>query len=455
MTTDFIPPFPPRPEKNLGALETLFHARKDPLSIWSEDFFTVQFRAVKVLNRQLFVANCPEVVRDILVTRHTLYGQKSAAMQKALKPLLGDSLFISEGEVWRSRRQLLAPLFADDHIGRYAPAMVAAIQDVRQRWSSLLPGTEVQVVPEMLNLATDIICRIAFGKSLGERQTAEIAQAFSAYQTTVEQTDISSFLGLPSWLPSFHGGQGKREAEHIHKLINAIIAEAIKAPPPHSVLALLLDANNNDGSKTLSVEQISNELIMLVMAGYETTANTLAWAWYLISQRPEVEARLHQEIDRVLGQRPPTYDDVAKLSYTTAIIEESLRLYPPVPMITRQASAEDTIRKRTVPAGSMMLIMPWLLHRHKLYWQKPDHFMPERFLPNAAFKHDPYVYLPFGGGSRVCLGKSLALAATTLCLATIAQQFRLCLPAGYQLKHECRLTLRPKGNLPMRLESRR
>lgn len=456
MVTEFIPPYPKRPQKKLGVLEMLLQARKDPLSIWSEDSFKVQFKAVKVLNRHLFIANCPDVVRDVLVARQNLYEAKSAAMQKAFTPLLGDSLFISDGEIGYVRRQLLESCFTDTHIAGFVPYMTAAVQDVRDHWTAAVPHRkEVQVLPEMLHLSTAMLCRALFGNALDEQQIAEIVRAFSAYQATIEQMDIGSFLGVGGWFPGLQQMQAKRAAERIHKLVDGIIAKQAKQPNPHSLLASLLDANDIGHSGKLSLEQIRNELLGLIMGGYETVGNTLAWSWYLISQRLDVEERLYAEIDQVLGSRLPAYEDLPKLVYVRAILEETMRLYPPVPILSRQSKVEDKIRKSTIPAGSTVLIIPWLLHRHKQFWQKPDHFMPERFLPTAQPEFDPDAYLPFGSGARACLGRSLAMAEMTLCLAMLARQFRLCLPAGHQVSLECRLTLRPKGNLPMRLESRR
>ncbi|MGR8933683.1 MAG: cytochrome P450 [Gammaproteobacteria bacterium] len=454
MSTAFIPPFPNRPIQKLGALETLLQARKDPLSIWSEDAFSVQFRAVKILNRHLFIANCPEIVRHILETQHANYEQKSTAMQKALEPLLGDSLLLSAGEAWHSRRQLLATLFSEQQVACHVPVIAEVVAACRNRWLRLAPGAEIAVLPEMASLSMGIICRLLFGGRWAESQTTEVLQAFTAYQTAIEQIDIGGLLGLPGWFSGFRAGQTKRAAQGIHQLIDAAIAEEMLNPRPGSMLALLLDANDRGGQPKMSPQQLRNELITLIIAGYETTANTLAWAWYLISQRPDVEVRLHEEIDRVLEGRSPAYEDVSRLVYTRAIVDETLRLYPPLPVLSRQAKTEDIIRNRTIPAGSTMLVVPWLLHRHKLYWEQPDHFLPERFLPDAETKYECYAYIPFGSGARVCLGKSLAIVETVLGIAMLAQKFRLRLPPLHQLTHECRLTLRPKGHVPMRLELR-
>ncbi|TAL39996.1 MAG: cytochrome P450, partial [Methylovulum sp.] len=265
----------------------------------------------------------------------------------------------------------------------------------------------------------------------------------------------NTFFGLPSWIPGIKTGKATVAAKAIHTIVDKVIAEGEKSGNADTLLAQFLKFQSETvTANTLTREQIRNELIVLFMAGHETTANTLAWAWYLISQCPDVEQRLHDEVDAVLGNRSATFADVAKLTYTRAVIEETMRLYPPVPILSREAIGDDTIRKRHIPAGSIMLVVPWLLHRHKQYWDKPDHFIPERFLDDAPVKPDRYTYIPFSIGPRVCIGKYFGTVETTLCLAILARHFRLQVPEGHQVTHECRLTLRPKDNLPMRISAR-
>jgi cytochrome P450 len=290
-------------------------------------------------------------------------------------------------------------------------------------------------------------CRILFGGQLDEGQAAELGEKFADYQTALEQMDINTLFGLPSWLPGIKPNKSAKAAKIIHDMVDKLIVDGKDSHDKNTVLAQFL-------AEGLSREQIRNELITLFMAGHETVANTLAWAWYLISQCPEVEQRLHDEIDSVLGKRMAVFADVAQLNYTRAIIEETLRLYPPLPILSREAIAEDSIRKRHIPVGSTVLVVPWLLHRHKHYWDKPDHFIPERFLPDALTTQDRFAYIPFGVGPRACVAKEFALVQISLCLALLARHFRLHVPTGHTVTHECRLTLRPKDNLLMQITAR-
>ena len=199
---------------------------------------------------------------------------------------------------------------------------------------------------------------------------------------------------------------------------------------------------------------VRDEMASIFLAGHETTAITLGWALWLLEKHPEVEAKLHAELDQVLGGRAPAFEDVPKLAYTRAVIDETLRLYPPVHAFTRQALGDDEIGGRKIPAGSFVTISSWVLHRHTLWWDEPEVFKPERFLPGAAQKIEQRAYIPFGAGGRICLGKHLGLLESTLLLAMITREFRLRLRPGHPVEPLARMTLRPRHGLPMRITRR-
>jgi len=450
--TDFIPPYPKRHKKNLGPINLVKYARRDLLSIWTEDAFDRQFMSMKIINRSIFIANHPDVIRHILVTNHGNYEKKNPLMRKALAPLLGDGLFISDGAVWQKHRELEEPMFNAEQVARYSEVMIKAVEERARQWAAYQSGSLISVLPEMVQLAAEIICRILFGTQISAEQIGQLIADFTDYYQVTEQTDFNAFFGLPSWMPGKKSGKVSQATQTIHAIFDKIIAENEKTGDTDTLLAKFLKLQSHtETASTLTREQIRHEIIVLFMVGYETTANTLAWAWYLISQCPEVEQRLHEEVDSVLGNRSASFTDVANLTYTRAIIEETMRLYPPIPVLSREAAAADMIRKRHVPAGSMMMIVPWLLHRHKQYWQNPDHFIPERFLDE---KPNNFTYIPFSIGPRECIGKYFGTVEATLCLAILARRFNLRNPDGQEVSHECRLTLRPKGELPMHIIAR-
>jgi len=455
--TAFIPPYPKRHKKEINPFQALYYARNDLLSIWDEAAFSDEFTSQKILKQHVFVANSPDIIRYVLVENKDNYERKSPQMKRALEPLLGDGLFISDGKTWSSRRRIQTPLFDNAHIQMYSKTMISTIIEMADNWQSQGDGAEIEVHTEMAKLAAEIIARTLFGEKLGAENSGAVVGAFADYQSVVKQMALSNFLGLPDWLPNVNAKIGKARVagKTIHNAVDAIIALAEKGGHEGTMVAELIKANKSeDGLDVMTRKQIRNEIIVLFMAGHETTANVLAWAWYLISQSPEVEQKLHEELDSVLNGRLPEYADVENLKYTRAILDETMRLYPPVPILSRQALKEDTIRGKKIPAGSLMLVVPWLIQRHKKFWDKPDHFMPERFMPGAE-KPKKFTYIPFSAGPRVCIGKSFGITESVLAIAIIAQRFRITLPQNADVKHECRLTLRPKGKLPMKMEIRK
>ena len=455
--SEFIPPYPKRHKKDLNPLQALYYARKDLLSIWGEEDFSLEFMSEKILKQHVFIANSPDTIRHVFVSNHKNYERKSMQMKRALEPLLGDGLFISEGETWKTRRSLQEHLFDNSHIRLYTKSMIETIDEMADRWAAQESGSELLALREMGKLTAEIISRSLFGAELGAANAESIVKAFADYQSTVKQMALSNFLGLPDWLPNVNAkiGKARKSALHIHRAVDDIIEKASTHSNQDTLAAYLIAANNEltGNEAKLSKNQIRNEIITLFMAGHETTANSLAWAWYLISQAPDVEKKLHAELDEVLGGSLPTFDDINKLKYTRAIFDETLRLYPPVPILSRQSLGEDEIRGRRIPPNSIMLIVPWLIQRHKKFWDKPDHFIPERFMPGAK-RPEKFTYLPFSAGPRVCIGRSFGITESVLSLAILAQRFKLELDSGSEVSHECRLTLRPKGNLPMKLAHR-
>lgn len=452
----FVPPFPRRPAEPLTPLAMLAAARRNFLAMFDQSAYEQQFFSVRVLNRRVFVCNSPDTVARALIALHDSFERKTPQMRHALNPLLGDGLFISDGPVWRRRRAIVAPIVHVSRLDLFAPAMVEAALETAERWLAQAGAGEIDVLREMGTLTAEIICRAIFGPRLGREHATEIVASFAEYQQQIPQIDLAYMLGLPDWLPRWYPGSVRRAAGRIHAILDDIIAEARRrhSSGEASMIRLLLEARDPQTGAPLDAAGLRNEAAVIFMAGHETTANTLAWAWFLLSQADDAAARLHRELDAVLGGRPPALADVPRLLFTRAVIEETLRLYPPVPILGRQAMRDEKIRRRPIRRGSLLLVIPWLLHRHRLLWDRPDHFVPERFLPENAAARQRYSYIPFAVGPRVCAGAAFGLAEAILCLATLAQRVRLHLAPGAAIMPVCRLTLRPGNRLPMLIERR-
>ena len=430
-------------------------ARKNFIGMWEESAFQEDFSSERVFMRKTFLCNSPESVQFAFNLKNASFERKSPQMRHALDPLVGDGLFISDGATWRRRRKIVAPIVHTNRLADFAPVMVETAVETRERWAAHENQT-LDVLAEMAHLTAEVICRTMFGRQLGREHTGEIVQGFRDYQDVIGQTDLISFLGLPDWVPRWYSPAVRRATQRIHRVLDRVVADFIAGgnTGEASVIRQLIEARDEETDEALSKDAIRNEVAVLFMAGHETTANSLAWTWYLLSQSPEVEARLHRELDTVLGGRAPTLADVAKLVYTRAIFDEALRLYPPVPILPREALVEEAFQGQTIPKGSVLVVVPWLLHRNKKLWNKPDHFIPERFLPGSGEPVSKFAYVPFSIGPRFCAGMYFGLTEALLTLATLAQRFRLRLKPGHEVNPVARLTLRPEGGLPMSIHAR-
>ncbi|HRF08384.1 MAG TPA: cytochrome P450 [Xanthobacteraceae bacterium] len=450
--SNFVPPFPPRLAKAPSTFKRLALARRNFLSIWEEAAFEFDYSFSQLITRKVFLCNSPEAVQFAFSLKHASFERKAPQMRYALQPLIGDGHFISDGEIWRQRRRMVAPIIHISQMSRFAPIMVEAAIEVRDRWSKR-DGEMIDVLNESAMLTAEVICRTVFGRKLGQDYARDIVEGFSEYQQVVNRMDLISLIGLPDWFPRWNRPAMRRAVNRIHRVLdNVIAAYRAKKGNDTSMIGRLLEARDEQTGEMLSDEALRNEIAVLFLAGQETSANSLAWTWYLLSQAPEVETRLQKELSDVLGGRPPTFADVPNLVYTRAVLEEALRLYPPIPILPREAVQEEHFKGEHIPKGSLVLVVPWLLHRHKKLWDKPDHFIPERFLPENAKSISKFGYIPFSIGPRICSGFSFGLTESVLFLATLAQHFRLRMRPGDTVLPTCKLTLRPEGGIPMRVE---
>jgi len=451
---DFVPPYPPRLQESPPGWKRFQMARRNLIGMWEEGAFETDFSSERVFMRRMFLCNSPESVQFAFSLRNDSFERKSAQMRHALEPLIGDGLFISDGATWRQRRKIVAPIVHANRLSEFAPIMVETASETCDRWTAL-PEGPIDMLAEMAHLTAEIICRAIFGRELGREHTTEIVDGFRDYQRLIGQNDLMSLLGLPDWLPRWRHPAIRRTTKRIQRVIDGIIADvrARRTAGEASVVRSLIDARDERG-EPLSAEAVRNEAAVLFMAGHETTANSLAWTWFLLSQTPDVEARVHHELDDALGGRRPALADLPKLPYLRAVFDETMRLYPPVPILPREVLQDEKFGDEPMPKGSVVVVVPWLLHRHKKLWKNPDHFVPERFLPGSDEPVSKFAYVPFSIGPRVCAGMSFGLTEALLCLATLAQRFTLRLKPGAQVRPVSRLTLRPDGGLPMTVHAR-
>jgi len=450
----------PRPAVSTGLFRRLLMARHNLLSVWSEADYRNDFFTFRIFRQQYVVCNSPQTVRQVFLEDHDNYDRKSPQMRHALEPLLGDGLFVSDGELWKSRRTYCAPAFENELLQGYSETMVACANELAGRWKQLPDVARVDMLNEMARLTAQIIGRSIFGDNTSDEEAAQVVTGFTQYQHQVEQLDMADSLGLRflRWMRNpYRQWRTRRSAAEVHEVIDRMIERYGREGDGHSsfsLISLLLEGDRSgrtpQSACPIGHDGARNEAIVMFMAGHETTANSLAWAWYLLDRYPWAMQRLQQELDEVLEGRTPTLADVDNLHYTRAVFEETLRLYPPVPLLSRQVREQDRLRGVTIEKDAIVLVLPWLLHRHEGLWKDPESFDPGRFMPGAP-RPDKFAYIPFSVGRRVCLGKRFGLVEGILCLAILAQSFTPRKVEDHEVQIECRLTLRPKDGLPMRL----
>lgn len=448
---------PARPAPYTGPprdyLRMFLLVRKDYLSLFRKSDYRSRTTQMRGLGRQLVVVNVPEQVKYVLATRHDNFERKSPAMRRALEYLLGDGLFISDGETWKRRRPLVSDIVHKNRLPDFAHHMEEATLDLVKRWSLLPAGTPVDALSEMGGLTAEIIARTVFGDKMGPGDANEIVEGFSSFQGLVDNINLAYVVGFNNGIPLLKTPRLRRAIARVRNVIDRVATNHLGGKTQDgSMLDLLVRRQQKNPELGLDLHALRNEAATIFMAGQETTASALTWAWYLLANAPWAEDALHAEIERVCGQTPPTLADVPKLEYCRAVIEETLRLYPPVPLLGRQARDADRIGDIDVIPSALITISPWLLHRNSDLWNKPNHFIPERFL--GGQRPVPYSYIPFASGPRICAGLQFGLTECILCLAILAQRFKVRLVPGTSVRPASRLTLRPMGGLPVMIQPR-
>lgn len=421
------------------------------LEAWQKKGDIIRFKLGPVDNILLVE---PAYIQHVLVKNAANYN-KGISMDK-LKLSLGEGLFASEGELWKRQRALMQPLFTPRAVSKYAVEILEDIKNLLNRWNGYEETkTQLDINQEMMRLAMGIIARTMFSKSIDEN-SMNAANAFAFVLEFVSQQTIR-FVDLPMWFPTPSHIRFKRSMRILDDFIYLIIEQRRKqgdTGEEGDLLGLLLNTRDPITGEFMSDKQIRDEVITIFFAGHETTAQALTWIWYLLSQHPEEEKTFHQELDSVLAGRYPGLEDLERLPYTRMVIDEAMRLYPPILLYARQAIANDEIDGYHIPAGAMITVSQYLTHRHPDYWKDPEHFIPERFSPEKSSDRPRYAYFPFGGGQRVCIGNNFALLEMTLVLAVVGQKYHLHLVPGQDIQPKMVGTLRPNGPVMMTLEKR-
>jgi enediyne biosynthesis protein E7 len=396
--------------------------------------------------KTLYYFNHPDHAKHVLADNAGNY-HKGMGLTEA-KRMLGEGLLTSEGELWRKQRRTIQPAFRRERIADFAWLVVGEADALVARLESHVGRGPVDVVTEMTRLTLGVL-----GRTLLDADLAPFGGLGGAFEVVQDQAmfEMVTLRMLPLWLPLRRHRQFRSSLRQLEDATFALIAERDRDSRPggEDMIARLMDAYRDEPDAALRLRRLRDELLTILLAGHETTASTLSWTWYLLDRHPGVAERMRAEAADILGDRLPCYEDLRELRYTTMVIQEAMRLYPPVWGLTRRSINADEVGGYHVPAWADVMICPYTLHRHPGFWPDPSRFDPERFDPAGMAAAHRYAYIPFGAGPRVCVGSHLGMMEATFVAAMVARRFRLGLLPGREVRAEAMLSLRVRGGLPM------
>ncbi|WP_102960308.1 cytochrome P450 [Mangrovicella endophytica] len=448
----FRAPAPVPHTKPLGFAGFILTASRNPIEIWGSRAFKEPVLTANWLRVPTVIVNDPAGIRHCLVENAKNYVMQPLR-QRILRPLLRDGLLTAEGELWKRTRRALAPVFTPRNIQGFAPIM----EDRTRRFAERLgaeSGREVDVSFQMTLLTYDILQATLFTDDIAG-DSHEFAKAMEKSLGRMGRVDPLDLLDAPAFLPRITRMLARRSQDYFRRLIaetmerRKTLLATRPEDAPNDFLTLLLKA---DG---LSRSEIEDNIITFIGAGHETTARALGWTLYLLSQAPDERAKVEAEIDALLPELPDPVTWPERLVHTRAAFEEAMRLYPPAPSLNRTALEADEVCGVPIPAGASVLVMPWLVHRHELYWQDPACFVPSRFLPENRGAIDRYQYLPFGVGPRVCIGQTFAMQEGVIALAALMRDLSFDFTGSKPPYPVQKITVQPQDGLRMRVTRRK
>ncbi|WP_306203670.1 cytochrome P450 [Campylobacter jejuni] len=447
-------PFFPKPYKNKAStLLTFLLKRRSWLDGLYERSYKMQTGYVKMPNFDLYVINDTKEVKRMMVDEVREF-PKSAFLHELLSPLLGESIFTTNGEVWKKQRELLRPSFEMTRINKVFNLMSEAVADMMDRFNKYPNHAIIEVDEAMTFITADVIFRTIMSSKLDEEKGKKILNAFVTFQEQSVHTAMRRMFRFPKWLSYVLGDRKRAKAGDV---IRQVLSDIIKPRYDmadnaefEDILGSLLLVVDADTNKRFSFEEILDQVAMLFLAGHETTASSLTWTLYLLSLYPKEQEKAYEEITQVLQGGAIEISHLRQFKYLTNIFKESLRLYPPVGFFAREAKKDTQVRDKLIKKDSGVVIAPWLIHRHEEFWTNPHGFNPSRF--EGEYKKD--AYLPFGVGERICIGQGFAMQEAILILANILKTYKLELEEGFVPDVVGRLTVRSANGMRIKFSKR-
>ena len=468
MSSLFVPPRPPTLPRKASIADFLKIGLRSTIAMFREGSYdTTAVGRIRIptlprlKERSLYIVRTFELLREVLVKRADAF-PKSALMNDMLRMLTGYSIFVSNGEAWRRQRRLMDPAFEQARIRDAFPMMLDAVEACVARLEAHVashPGEPIVMDVELTHYASDVIFRAIFSEPMDAEGARRFFDAFEDFQEIAYAHGMLKLARFPTRLLPSHR-RAKRAAKVIREILDAPIQRRMQAiaegrPTPQTdILASLIGAHDPETGTGFSQTELLDQIAMLFLAGHETSATGMSWSLYLLANCPHLQDRLHGEAAEVLGERAPQFSDMKKLAFARDVFRETLRLYPPVAMVARDSTRTEHLGTREIPPGEVIFVPIWLLHRHKLHWDEPDAFDPDRFETENGREGLRCAYLPFSMGPRVCAGASFALQEATLLLSVLARRFRFRPVEGHVPEPVSRLTLRSANGVRLVVERR-
>jgi len=454
-------PVPPKPAARRDGFSLLRYVRifrRDILSANPARLYRAKMAEFRIPFLHTFLVNQPSLWRHVL-TEHPRDFPKSPRMTAGLEPLLGQGVFLTNGAVWEQQRRIIDPAFEGGRLRDTFPAMLAAAQASAARLEAVADGTPVEIEAQTSHATADVIFRTLFSMPIEDQTASAVFHEFRKFQGTQPLLNLAAFLPLPRWMPRFHRPKTLRAARRIRALTRDLViarrhAMAQGRAPDDLATKIMTSADPATGAR-FDDDQMVDQVAVFFLAGHETSASALAWALYLLALDPETQQAVSQEACAVLGDAPlasPDFAAVSRLKLARDVFREALRLYPPVPMMVRQAACPVTFRNRTVPRGAQAVVSPWYLGRHEGIWDNPDAFCPHRWQSPDGRRAARDGFLPFSAGPRVCPGAGFAMIEGPLLLAMLARRLRFSPVEGRIPQPVAQLTVRSSSGIWLKID---
>ena len=454
------PPRPPKPPARVGRVSLWRYARlfrADILSAqparlyraWMAEFRTPFFRS--------YMCNQPELV-DLVLRKRPDDFPKSDRIREGLAPLLGNSVFVTNGETWKRQRRIIDPAFEGGRLRDVFPAMWDAGQAAVARLAPLAGGAPVEIEAQTSHAAADVIFRTLFSIPIEHQVAGQVFETFREHQRAQPVLNLGAVLPLPKWFPRFHSRETRRTARKIRTLITQLTAERMRAieaeRAPDDLATKIMTTPDPETGERFGTDEMVDQVAIFFLAGHETSASALAWSLYLLAMHPEWQERVADEARAAFDPEKVYFSTVSKLRVSRDVFREAMRLYPPVPMMVREATCPERFRDREVPKGSQIVLSPWHLHRHERLWERPDAFDPARFQTENGKTCLRNAYIPFSAGQRVCPGSGFAMIEGPLILSMLVRAYRFDLVAERPAMPVAHLTVRGKDGIWLRIGKR-